>query len=82
VLNGPAKPLRDRVFLKARAFPGSSQQILYVLLQLVQDGAACLVHGLNLLKVRFQPLELFTQLAILIVHGHLSIRVAGLWRLE
>jgi hypothetical protein len=47
------------------------------LLKLVQDGAAPLIHGLCTLEFRIEPFELFTQLAILIVHWQPSKMASG-----
>src|SRR2546425_9629231 len=65
------------MLLKTRDFAGTSQEVLDVLLQLVQDGAACLIHRLGPFEVRSEPFELFTQSAILIVHWQPSGMTAG-----
>jgi hypothetical protein len=63
------------MLLKIGDFTRASQKLLDVLLQLVQDGAARLIHGLGPFEILIEPLELFTQLSILIVHWHLPIRL-------
>jgi|GEM_PF-3266472 len=68
MLNGPSELCREWMCLKTGVFAGASQKILDVLLQLVQDGATPLIHGLCAFELRIEPFELFTQLAILIVH--------------